>query len=496
MSMTFPEIPEFTGLYKPSRVETQIVDLEIEGTLPASIQGTFFQVSPDSYYPPMLGKDIFFNGDGLVSAFKFENGRVSLRRRYVQTDRLAAQWRERRSLNGVYRNVYTNDALAAENNTTANTTVMFHGGVLLAMKEDALPYALDPETLETIGVWDFNGQIKSATFTAHPKIDPDNGDLLCFAYEAKGDGTPDIAYFELDADGKLKKEIWFKAPYAAMIHDFAITARHVVFPLIPLTVDVERMKAGGQHFQWQPDLPQLFGVLPRDGSAEDVMWFYGPKDGFQGHTLNSYEEDGMLQVDMPVTTGNVFYFFPQADGSVPLPETLSSQLMRWSFNLNGPGDSGAEEHALKPRPITSYPCEFPRCDERFTGKPYEHGFVLAFDPRLPFDESLGERPFQFFNQLAHVNVKTGESDAWFPGNAQCFQEPIFVPRSADAPEGDGYVIALLNHLNGDNTELLVLDSLKMAAGPIARVKIPFRLRMSLHGNWTPASVLEAYHRKA
>jgi carotenoid cleavage dioxygenase len=318
MSMTFPDIPEFTGLYKPSRVEAQVFDLEIEGVVPPEINGTFFQVSPDSYYPPMLGKDIFFNGDGLVSAFKFDNGHVSLRRRYVHTDRLRAQWRERRSLNGIYRNVYTNDPLAAENNTTANTTVLFHNGVLLAMKEDALPYALDPETLETLGVWDFNGQIKSATFTAHPKVDPDNGDLLCFAYEAKGEGTPDIAYFEIDASGKLKKEIWFKGPYAAMIHDFAVTARHVVFPVIPLTVDVERMKAGGQHFQWQPDLPQLFGVLPRDGSAEDVMWFHGPKNGFQGHTLNSYEEDGLLQFDMPVTTGNVFYFFRRPTARFPL----------------------------------------------------------------------------------------------------------------------------------------------------------------------------------
>ncbi len=122
--------------------------------------------------------------------------------------------------------------------------------------------------------------------------------------------------------------------------------------------------------------------------------------------------------------------------------------------------------------------------------------MLAFDPTLPFDESLGDRPFQFFNQLAHVNVKTGTTDAWFPGDGQCFQEPIFVPRSDDAPEGDGYVIALLNHLNGDNTELVVLNSLNMAAGPVARIKIPFRLRMSLHGNWTPAKALEAVRKQA
>lgn len=483
MSMLFPDTPEFTGLYKPSRVEADVVDLEIEGTVPPEINGAFYQVSPDSQYPPMRGKDIFFNGDGLVSAFRFDHGKVSLRRRYVRTDRLMAQRREGRSLNGIYRNVYTNDPLAAKNNTTANTTVLFHAGVLLSMKEDALPYALDPHTLETLGVWDFNGQIKSATFTAHPKVDPRNGDLLCFAYEAKGDGTPDIAYYEIDASGKLKKEVWFKAPYAAMIHDFAVTEHHVVFPIIPLTVDVDRMKQGGQHFQWQPDLPQLFGVLPRNGSAEDVRWFMGPADGFQGHTLNSYEEDDKLYVDMPVTTGNVFYFFPQADGSVPPPETLCSQMMRWIFDLNATSDE------VEPVALTEFPCEFPRCDERLTGQRYRHGFVLAFDPSLPFDASLGAPPFQFFNQLAHIDVEAGTTEAWYPGDAQCFQEPIFVPRSEAAPEGDGYVIALLNHLHGDNTELVVLDSLRMAAGPVARIKIPFRLRMSLHGNWTPAKSL-------
>lgn len=168
MSIPFPQTPEFSGaLYTPSRVEAEVFDLEIEGILPASICGTFFQVAPDPQYPPMLGNDIFFNGDGVVSRFNFANGKVSMRRRYVKTDRLLAQRREGRSLNGVYRNVYTNDPLAAKNNTTANTTVIPHNGVLLALKEDALPWAMDLETLETLGEWSFDGQIKAATFTAH-----------------------------------------------------------------------------------------------------------------------------------------------------------------------------------------------------------------------------------------------------------------------------------------------------------------------------------------
>jgi carotenoid cleavage dioxygenase-like enzyme len=481
MNANFPDLPEFVGLYEPSRVEADIFELKIEGTIPDAVRGTFYQVSPDPQYTPMLGKDIFFNGDGAVSAFRFEAGRVSLKRRYVRTERLEAQRREHRSLNGVYRNVYTNDPLAAKNNSTANTTVIKHAGVVLAMKEDSLPYGLDPDTLETFGVWDFNGQVRSSSFTAHPKVDPKNGSLVCFAYEAKGDGTPDIAYYEIDADGKLVREVWFKAPYAAMIHDFAITDRFVVFPVIPLTVDVERMKQGGNHFQWEPDLPQLFGILPRDGGPDDVRWFSGPANGFQGHTLNSYEVGNRIYVDMPVTSGNIFYFFPQKDGFVPPPESLKSCLMRWTFDLDSP------ETKVEPLPLTDFTCEFPRCDERFTGQPYRHGFVLKFDPSLPFDtQSLGAPPFQFFNQLARVDVQTGESNAWFAGEAECFQEPIFVPRTHDSVEGDGYVIALLNHLRSHTSELVILDSNDMEAGPVARISIPFRMRMSLHGNWSPS----------
>ncbi|WP_454188810.1 carotenoid oxygenase family protein [Pseudomonas sp. ADAK2 TE3594] len=481
MTSQFPQTPEFSGaLYTPSRVEAEVFDLEIEGSLPASIRGTFYQVAPDPQYPPMLGNDIFFNGDGMVSGFNFADGGVSMRRRYVKTDRLLAQRREGRSLNGIYRNVYTNDPLAAKNNTTANTTVVPHNGVLLALKEDAMPWAMDLETLETLGEWNFDDQVKSATFTAHPKLDPATGNLLAFSYEAKGDGTPDLAYFEISPDGKLLHEIWFQAPYSAMVHDFAVTERYVVFPLIPLTVDVERMKNGGPHFQWQPDLPQLFAVVPRDGRAEDVRWFKGPKDGFQGHTLNAFDDNGKVYVDMPVTGGNIFYFFPQADGHVPPPETLAACLMRWTFDLSGAQDD------IQPQPLTDYPCEFPRCDDRYIGRKYEHGFILAFDPERPYNPANGPMPFQFFNLLAHVNLKTGTTDAWFPGDSGCFQEPIFIPRSPDAAEADGYVVALLNLIAEGRSELVVLDSRDMESGPIARIKIPFRMRMSLHGCWAPS----------
>lgn len=487
MTIPFPRTPEFTGtLYKPARFEGEVYDLEIEGKVPDEIDGTFFQVAPDPQYPPMLGEDMFFNGDGIISAFTFKNGHVDFKRRYVMTERLKAQRAARASLHGVYRNQYTNDPSVQDlNNSTANTNVIVHAGKLLALKEDSAPYALDPVTLETIGLWDFEGQLTSATFTAHPKIDPVSGDLLCFGYEAKGDATPDIVYYEIDALGRKKRETWIVAPYAAMIHDFAVTENYVIFPLMPLTVDLERLKNGGRHFQWQPGLDQLFGVLRRDGDGRDVRWFTAP-NGFQGHTLNAFDDGGRIYIDMPITSGNIFYFFPQSDGTVPPPETLSSNMMRLTIDMNARGNS------LEMKPLTSFACEFPRSDDRYMGRQYSHGFVIAMDPTKPFDEErVGPRPFQFFNQLAHLNVTTGKAKTWFADAQSCFQEPVFVPRRADAPEGEGYVIGLCNRLADCATDLLVFDAQHINEGPIATIKLPVRLRMSLHGNWVAGSKLAA-----
>ncbi|MDN8954873.1 carotenoid oxygenase family protein, partial [Staphylococcus aureus] len=91
---------------------------------------------------------------------------------------------------------YTNDpAVEGLSTGTANTNVVPFNGMLLALKEDSLPVAVDPETLATIGSWDFGGQIRNTPFTAHPKFDPGNGNLLAFGYEAGGLASRDLVYY-------------------------------------------------------------------------------------------------------------------------------------------------------------------------------------------------------------------------------------------------------------------------------------------------------------
>ncbi len=104
---------------------------------------------------------------------RFSDGSVDYTGRYVLTDRLKAERAARRRLFGVYRNRFTDDpSVAAVGRGAANTHIHWHGGRLMALKEDSLPYLLDPHTLETLGTWDFDGRYRSLTFSAHPEDRP------------------------------------------------------------------------------------------------------------------------------------------------------------------------------------------------------------------------------------------------------------------------------------------------------------------------------------
>jgi carotenoid cleavage dioxygenase len=154
MTQDFPDTFDFSGFNEPTRLEAEVYDLVVEGEIPAEIDGTWYRLTPEPQYPPMLGHDTYLSGDGMISMFQFKNGHVDYKSRYVRTDRLKAEREARRGLFGLYRNPYTDDpSVQGINRTVANTTPVWHGNRLMCLKEDGLPYEVDPETLETKGQW-------------------------------------------------------------------------------------------------------------------------------------------------------------------------------------------------------------------------------------------------------------------------------------------------------------------------------------------------------
>ncbi|KAF2198131.1 9-cis-epoxycarotenoid dioxygenase-like protein [Delitschia confertaspora ATCC 74209] len=513
-AVQFPKTPFFTGFNKPSRLEADIFELETSGTIPKDINGTFYRIQPDHRFPPLFEEDIHFNGDGAVSAFTFTNGHVDFKQKYVHTDRYAAETVTRRALLGKYRNPYTDhEMVKGIIRTASNTNVVFWRGVLLAMKEDGPPFAMDPVTLKTIGRYDFDGQMLSPTFTAHPKIDPDTGEMIAYGYEAGGDGhdgSTDIVVYSFDRDGRKIEECWYKAPFCGMIHDCAITEKYLILPLTPLKVDVERLRKGGNKFAWDPEEDQWYGVVPRrDGKAEDIKWFRAD-NGFHGHIANAYEDSkGHIVLDLTVATDNVFFFFPPANEK-PTPSHLltrknfTSDTYRWTLDPSAP-----TETRITPTLTLGLNGEFSRIDDRFTSKPYKHFWQLQIDGSRPYDfKKCGPPAGGLFNVLGHftwadteadTETEVGkvkvEKDVFFAGPTCTFQEPCFIPKAGSTKEGDGYIICLLNHLNELRNDILIFEALELAKGPVAAVHLPVKLRLGLHGNFVESKEVEEWKER-
>ncbi|MCV7083207.1 carotenoid oxygenase family protein, partial [Mycolicibacterium insubricum] len=195
----------------------------------------------------------WFDGDGMVYAFYIENGRISLRNRWVRTDKFLLEQGRGRRLFGVLGNPMTTDPAAAGTRyNTANTNVIIHGGKLLALMEGAPPVALDPRTLDTLGEHTYDGLI-TTTFSAHPKVDYATGELINIGNAVHGlGGDAVIRYDIIDFDGKPVVTELIPVPHMTMMHTFFVTENWVVFPVMPLELSLERVMRGGPMTAWVP----------------------------------------------------------------------------------------------------------------------------------------------------------------------------------------------------------------------------------------------------
>jgi carotenoid cleavage dioxygenase-like enzyme len=482
----FPDSIAFQGLNKPARFECEVHDLVVEGEIPGDLNGAFYRVQPDPQFPPRLGDDIAFNGDGQVSMFHFHDGEVDLKHRWVETDKFKVERKAGKALFGAYRNPLTDDpSVKGMIRGTANTNVIGHAGRLYALKEDSPAVVMDPVTLETLGYWNFDGKMTGETFTAHPKIDPVTGQMIAFGYAAKGLLTRDIVYYEIDPEGNLTKETWFELPYYCMMHDFGVTRDYAVFHVVPHISSWERLEKGLPHFGFDTKEDVWLGVLPRNGAGSDVKWFKSP-NLFASHVMNAFNEGTKVHFDIPVSKNNFFPFFPDVDGKPFNPQEAATFLTRWTVDMASPG----EEFESKTR-LTNMVGEFPRIDDRFAMQDYRHGWMLVMDGERPFEMPGGRtNAGALMNVLGQYDHRTGHEKQWWCGPVSTLQEPCFIPRSADAPEGDGYIVMVQNLLAENLSNLLLFDATDIEQGPVATIKLPVRLRFGLHGNWTPGDQLK------
>ncbi len=473
MTRTFPpDEPFLNGNFGPWRMEGDVADCEIAGELPSELHGTLYRNGPNPQFPPR-GSYHWFDGDGMIHAFHFEGRRVRYRNRWVRTERFELEREAGEALFGGMREMGRNDERAAgRSSNAANTNIVWHGGKLLALWEAGLPHELDPDTLETVGPYDFGGRLRrpvaeevvdalgidspdgtiDGIVTAHPKLDPETGEMLFFGYSPF---PPYLVYYAADAAGRLVRTVPVDAPFASMAHDFVTTDRHVIFPVFPAVFDMSRAERGEPALTWEPDRGTHVGVMPRDGDGDDVVWIE-TDPCFVFHPMNAHSDGN--RVISEVARYPVVPLFGADQGA---PATLH----RWTIDLAG--------GTLKSEPLDEDGIEFPRLDERRAGLSYRHGYAAG---------TLGEGQFGW-NAIFHYDLQSGSRKEHRLDPNCVAGEPIFVPRGPQSPEGEGFLLATVFRGDENRSDLLVLDAENVDGAPLATVELPHRVPFGFHGNW-------------
>ena len=232
----------------------------------------------------------------------------------------------------------------------------------MALHEHSEPFELDPVGLERGAFLNTGGKR-----TAHPKIDPETGEMVWFAYFAGPQPFSNlIDYGVTDKTGKVTRRDRFAAPYAsddprlhgdAELRDVSGHASHR---------RSERAMKGLPPMAWEPTKGGFIGVMKRNANVDSIRWFeIEPK--FFLHSMNAWEDGEKIHCE--VTEFPHPPVFPNADGSPGRP--AEARLTRWTIDLAGKTNRAKREQ------IDDLNSEMPRFDERFAGLPYRHGWYMA-----------------------------------------------------------------------------------------------------------------------
>jgi carotenoid cleavage dioxygenase len=476
-----PAAPQLSTLMQmPSRLyrlEADVHDCEVTGKVPTDLNGAFYRVGPDAQYPMARG-NVPFDGEGHVSMFRIKDGRVHYKSRFVRNERYLAQEKAGRILFPMYRNPSMDDpSVKGLSRSTANTHIINHRNLLLSLKEDSPPSALNLLTLETVApTYTFDGQLPSKTFTAHPKVDSHTGNMVAFGYEAEGHGSDVVSIFEFTPQGKLAWNAKIQVPYVGMLHDFAVTENYVVFYVIPMAFDAEQMARGGVHWSWDSSKPTYFGFVRRGGDGKDIRWIEGPTRSAT-HVMGAFDDGKQLVVDVEMSMSNPFPFFPMRGGARWDPIAGSSHITRLSVDLSRrrPSNYGIEQ-------LYPHVGALPRQDDRYNTVHYRYGFLPCPDPNAA--PGTGGACYARFDHRTHT------STLFNAGTETSLAECCFAPRSATAPEASGYLMGVATrNTEAGRADLVILDAEHLADGPVAVVHLPMRAVAQVHGWWVPEAQL-------
>ena len=466
----FPEADPHR-IYEPLLAEHDYEIEETEGAVPDGLRGTLYRNGPGKWEAGGEALGHLFDGDGMLSMFAIEGGRVRYRNRYVRTNHYLGGQRERgvphRGAGSLKRGGPLANAFRLPANV-ANTSVVLHAGRLLALWEAGRPHALDPDTLTTLGEHDFDGRLRRlGAFSAHPKVDPETRELFNFGLEVVP--RPMLRCYRVDVHGRLHHLRDVAIPEPVFNHDVALTTRHMVFVIDPITIAPRDLLLSGlglipidRALRFRAERGTTIALVPRDGGPPRVL----QTDALMHfHVNNAYEHGSDTVVDLVRwdldwnELNPLLRSFRRTSGLF-----RGGQLVRLRITRRG--------RVLR-EPLAGAAGEFPQYDWRRTGRQHRYSYLAA-------RTGASISP----NSVVKTDHATGEERAHATPDGQVVSEPIFVPRAADAAEDAGWLLTVAYDPALHRSRLLVLDARDPEHDPLFVGHLRHNVPQSFHGTFT------------
>jgi all-trans-8'-apo-beta-carotenal 15,15'-oxygenase len=478
-------------------VETELTAVAVtaqRGTLPPELQGTLYRNGPGRLERGGRWVHHPFDGDGMVTALRFEAGTARLTNRFVRTQGWLEEEAAGRMLyRGVFGTQKPGGPLAnlfdLRLKNIANTHVVRLGDQLLALWEASSPHALDPDTLETKGLTLLDGVLSPGeAFSAHPRFDPGHhGEERMVTFGVKSGPRSTIRLMEFATTGPQAGQLLSQRSDSfngfAFLHDFAITPNWAVFlqnavAFNPLPF-VLGQKGAAQCLASKPGGQAQFWLIPRDSGAyagQPPRIVPAPQ-GFVFHHLNAWEldkagPDGFGgQVEGPALVVESIYYadFPSIGPDTDfrtidfnlIPEGL---LERCTIDLSS--------NTVRTERLSERCCEFAMVNPRREGLNCRYAWMAVAE------RETGNDPLQAFKKL---DLISGERRVWSAAPRGFVSEPVMVPRPEGSAEDDGWVLGQVWNGARSATDLVILDAASMEE--LAVLELPLAIPYGLHGSF-------------
>ena len=493
--------PYLEGFLAPVGAEVTATDLEVTGHIPEHLHGRYLRNGPNPAAEVDPATYHWFTGDGMVHGVALRDGKACwYRNRWVRSPAVCTTLDEPAP--------DRIDPRAGMLSVGANTNVLTHAGKTLALIEAGVAnYELTDE-LDTVGTCDFDGTLPGG-YTAHPHRDPATGELHAVSYSFARGRT--VQYSVIDTKGHARRTVDIEVSGSPMMHDFSLTDKYVVIYDLPVTFDpVQVMPASvprwlqlparlvmqsvvgrvrvpspiaamanrdtrrsvGLPYAWNPNYPARIGVMPREGSNQDVRWF-DIEPCYVYHPLNAYSE---IRDGAEVLVLDVVRYSRMFDRDRRGPGESPPTLDRWTINLT----TGAVSTECRDDRAQ----EFPRINEALTGARHRFGYTVGMDGGFVATAEMSTSVYKHDYAAGSTVIAALDPDL-------LMGEVCFVPNPADegaggaGAEDDGILMGYGYHRGRDEGQLLLLDAQTLESR--ATVHLPQRVPMGFHGNWAASA---------